>query len=474
MEDQYFDKVIKEKMEGFTPPPPANAFRNIKAQMEVAAARKRRAVFIRIAVAAALIGIAMITGWLYTETDKPGTKPLAEDKTIQKEEEVGTESNKKENTTYNPKKTVAVPAKKTTIKSTISEDTPVHNINNYAALPGIKDEKEAPGTIRESVGQLNYLTARLIQFIPFEDNSEAVGLRIVKKGAFFTPLSEEEKELIAMNTSANKKNDVPANSWKVGVRLAPGYSSNTSSHSEYYAQNMAYSGSSGKTDMGAGFSIAYKKANKRWSIKSGLYYSQNGQDSKNSRAVYGQGSNLFFTQAPADKEIFNTAVNLSGGQMTMNSKAGIIEFTGTPQNTELLTTMDGKRAYSNTLLTQGEFSQMFDFIEIPLYLSYQLLKSKIGVELLGGISANFLVGNNVYMNSPSGKENIGRTADISTLNYSGTLGAGVEYALGKHISFSVEPRFSYYLNSINKRSDVRYRPYRIGIYIGLNYELNKK
>ncbi len=470
MEDQYFDKVIREKMEGFTPSPPANAFSNIKAQMEVVATRKRRAVFIRIAMAAALIGIAMITGWLYTETDNQGTKPLAEDKTIQKEEGVVTESNKKESTTYNPKKTVAVPAKETIVKSDISEDT---RINNYAALPGITDEKEAPGTIRESMGQLNYLTARLIQVIPFEDRSEALRLSTVKKGTFSTPLSEDEKELIAMNTSANRKNDVPANSWKVGVQLAPGYSSNTSSHSEYYAQNMAYSGSPGKTNMGAGFSIAYK-ANKKWSIKSGLYYSQNGQDSKNSRAVSGQGSNLFFTQAPADKEIFNTAVNFSGGQMTMNSKAGIIEFTGTPQNTELLTTMDGKRAYSNTLLTQGEFSQMFDFVEIPLYLSYQLLKSKIGIELLGGISANFLVGNNVYMNGPSGKENIGRTADISTLNYSGTLGAGVEYALGENISFSVEPRFSYFLNSINKRSDVRYRPYRIGIYIGLNYELNKK
>ncbi|NOY97451.1 MAG: PorT family protein [Chlorobi bacterium] len=470
MEDQYFDKVIREKMEGFTPSPPANAFSNIKAQMEVVATRKRRAVFIRIAMAAALIGIAMITGWLYTETDNQGTKPLAEDKTIQKEEGVVTESNKKESTTYNPKKTVAVPAKETIVKSAISEDT---RINNYAALPGITDEKEAPGTIRESMGQLNYLTARLIQVIPFEDRSEALRLNTVKKGTFSTPLSEDEKELIAMNTSANRKNDMPANSWKVGIQLAPGYSSNTSSHSEYYAQNMAYSGSPGKTNMGAGFSIAYK-ANKKWSIKSGLYYSQNGQDSKNSRAVSGQGSNLFFTQAPADKEIFNTAVNFSGGQMTMNSKAGIIEFTGTPQNTELLTTMDGKRAYSNTLLTQGEFSQMFDFVEIPLYLSYQLLKSKIGIELLGGISANFLVGNNVYMNGPSGKENIGRTADISTLNYSGTLGAGVEYALGENISFSVEPRFSYFLNSINKRSDVRYRPYRIGIYIGLNYELNKK
>lgn len=473
MEDQYFDKVIKEKMEGFTPPPPANAFSNIKAQMEVAAARKRKAVFIRIAVAAALIGIAMITGWLYTETDKPGPKPLAEDKTIQKEEEVGAESNKKENTTYNPKKTVAVAAKEMTVKSAISKNTPGHNINNYVALPGIKDEKEASGTTRESVEQLNYLTARLIQFIPFEDISEAPGLSTVKKSTFFTPLSEEEKELIAMNTSAHRKNNVPANSWKVGVQLAPGYSSNTSSHSEYYAQNMAYPGSSGKTNMGAGFSIAYK-ANKKWSIKSGLYYSQNGQDSKNSRAVFGQSSNLFFTQAPADKEIFTTAVNLSGNQMTMNSKAGVIEFTGTPQNTELLTTMDGQRAYSNTLLTQGEFSQVFNFVEIPLYLSYQLLKSKIGVELIGGVSANLLVGNNVYTNGPSGKEDIGRTADISTLNYSGTLGAGVEYALGKHISFSVEPRFSYFLNSINKRSDVQYRPYRIGIYIGLNYELNKK
>ena len=105
-----------------------------------------------------------------------------------------------------------------------------------------------------------------------------------------------------------------------------------------------------------------------------------------------------------------------------------------------------------------------------MYLRYNLLDKRFGIEVLGGVNAGFVVGNNAYIDNEYGKQNVGSTEDISTLNFSGTVGVGVNYMLGKHFSLAVEPRLNYYLSSINTNSEVVYRPYRIGIFTGVYYE----
>ena len=93
-------------------------------------------------------------------------------------------------------------------------------------------------------------------------------------------------------------------------------------------------------------------------------------------------------------------------------------------------------------------------MEIPLYLRYLILDRKVGVELMGGVNAGVVVGNNAYFDNEYGMQNIGRTRDISKVNILSTIGVGVNYALNKNISIAVEPRLNYYLNSINQSHDV--------------------
>jgi hypothetical protein len=156
--------------------------------------------------------------------------------------------------------------------------------------------------------------------------------------------------------------------------------------------------------------------------------------------------------------------------MIMNSTAGVINFSKTPGNIELLASLDSRNSMANTLLTPGEFNQIFDFVEIPVYLRYNIINSKIDLDVIGGLSANLLAGNNVYMESGNFKENVGKTSDVSELNYSGSIGFGLSCELGKRISVSVEPRFNYYLNSLNTNKEVDYHPYRYGVFTGLNYQ----
>ena len=157
-------------------------------------------------------------------------------------------------------------------------------------------------------------------------------------------------------------------------------------------------------------------------------------------------------------------------KMIMNSVAGIVEFDNFPQGVEIETSPEMAANYDNSLVTKGEFSQVFDFIEIPLFLRYLLIDSKVGIELVGGVNAGIIVGNNAFINNEYGLQNIGKTRDISPVNLSASAGLGASYSLSKNISLAVEPRINYYLKSINSNPDVNFRPYRIGLYTGLYYE----
>lgn len=90
--------------------------------------------------------------------------------------------------------------------------------------------------------------------------------------------------------------------------------------------------------------------------------------------------------------------------------------------------------------------------------------------MITGLNAGIVVGNDAYIDNQYGKQNIGETQDISPVNLSGTVGVGLNYALGKHFAVAIEPRFNYYLNSINTNSSVEFRPYRLGFYTGVSYE----
>ena len=256
----------------------------------------------------------------------------------------------------------------------------------------------------------------------------------------------------------------------MGMYVAPGYSSHNASHSESYSQNMTYSGSDGNANVGGGFTIQYKTS-KRWIVESGVYYAQNGQQSDNSVHLFARNQSADYMYASPDLSYFSNEVRVENNNLAMNSTAGVIAFSGTPKGAELTGDFEAtKTGVANMVVPNGEFSQVFEFMEIPLFVRYRVIDSKIGVELITGLNAGIVVGNNAYIDNQYGLQNIGETQDISPVNLSGTVGMGVNYALGKNFSVAVEPRLNYYLNSINTNSSVDFRPYRIGFYTGVTYE----
>jgi hypothetical protein len=312
------------------------------------------------------------------------------------------------------------------------------------------------------------LLASIRTLITYDSYREELQSAVKRKTISADNLSEADQLIIAGNLQRQPGNDPEANqAWKVGLHLSPGYSSQSVQHSQAYALNMTHSEEDPQANVGAGFSVQYK-TNSRWRIESGMYYARTGGKSGNSFQMGNRNAVYLDAHGSADK-YFNTGVSLRMGQLAMNSTAGIIDFNSTPANAELISLPESSFGLNTAMLTPGEFAQVFDFVEIPLFARFLIIDSNLDVELVGGVSTNLVVGNNVFMESNGSRELVGTTRDISTMNFSGSAGIGLIYAIGKNVSLSLEPRINYYLNSINHSGEVSYKPWRVGVFTGVSY-----
>jgi hypothetical protein len=457
-EEHNIDKIIREKLEGFSEEPPAYIWPGIMDQMNAARLNKRRAWYSWSAVAALLL-LAFIAGWYLNERTSPSgivqTEPVKQEQLLVRENE---------------------PVAETPSAEEIQEPARVKML--YADSEAGKKESLPASERKQTVRKEESVTYRRADMAFFRRLEPAEAVVMVSEEALqnepvvpadvkvdFTYM---EQEIIAGNIIANEKASAPEDKWKVGMNVSPGYSSYSARHSSAYASNMTYEATDGNSNMSGGISVRYKTA-KRWNVESGVYYAQNGQKTGSSPQLFAGRKEALYDAAPVERLYFNTAVAMSNNQISMNSTAGVIAIENMPKGAEIAANLESTAGFHNAFISQGEFSQVFDFVEVPLYLRYLLFGSKMNVELLGGINAGIVVGNNAYLDNQYGLQHIGKTSEISTFNLSGTMGVGLTYNVGSRISFALEPRMNYYLNSISRNDEVDFRPYRVGFYTGIYY-----
>lgn len=461
------DKIFQKKLESFSEEPPAFLWGNIRAEL-AGQRRKKRVILFSRAAAAAVLLLAFAAGWYLYDTRSAENMQVAETETVKTKVLPETEKTEKtEPVAADLPETVetqapgqfpadAIPAGIVSEKPEKSDELPVRI--EKKVWPEYVDLTESP--------ELKEIASLKPEFKKEEQIAETI--QIAKKEAEVLP-ENWEKELIAENAhehsvSAKKENT----GWKLGMNVSPGYSSYSSKHEASYADNMTYAANDGNTNLSGGISVQYKTG-KKVRLESGVYYAQNGRHSGFSSVLSAMKPEQEMVFASGNL-YFNAPVNLEENELIMNSTAGVVEFEHLPHGAEVAAELETRMKSATPLLTEGELSQVFEFVEIPLYLRYLILDRKVGVELMGGVNAGVVVGNNAYFDNEYGMQNIGRTRDISKVNILSTIGVGVNYALNKNISIAVEPRLNYYLNSINQSHDVDFRPYRVGIYTGLYYE----
>jgi hypothetical protein len=468
------DKIFREKLEGFSEEPPAFIWDNIQANLSGIRRKKRMAWYSWSAVAAMLL-LAFIAGWYFNESSDKAVPQVAETEQVDP-----VEKNNSQEQIANTAKTGVQETKPEFLKNEVL----FADGNRKEIMPQKPEENKIDSEIE--TGNVSGMVVPdgneavilvSLSIIPSKETADIEWgegeQNFIQKEKIRNTSNEEifswEQRVIQGNAQHFSSEAKENRGWKLGMNVSPGYSSYSAKHGSVYSSNMTYKANDGNANLSGGISVQYKTG-KRVSIESGVYYAQNGQQTGSSPQFFNNRAELDYAFAPADKNYFNTAVSLSGSRMAMNSTAGIIDFKGVPKGAEIAANLETAGTYGNSLLTSGELAQVFDFVEIPLYLRFLLIDRKIDVELVGGVNAGLVVGNNAYIDNEFGLQNIGKTRDISPVNISGTVGLGLNYALGKNLSVAVEPRVNYYLNSINRNPEVDFRPYRVGVYTGLYYE----
>jgi hypothetical protein len=458
------DEIFRGKLEGFSVSPPPHVWENVKGQL-AAKRRKARQMYVAWISTAALVVLAFLAGWHFNRND-------ASSNGMQVAKEIAQPEKKYLGNDIEPAEIAAQISKEQSTKESMntnhSNSTKLATQSNGIAQAGSANiGTDMIYASREIVDllEMKRAEARIVQSgMPTPD------LAVRKNTVPENYLSETEQLLIAANIKNMKASEKPDNNWKMGMFVAPGYSSYTADHTESYSKNMTYTGNDGNSNVGGGISVQYKTS-KRWIVESGVYYAQNGQESNHSSQMFAHNMDALSSPSHGGSSYFSNTVRVENSNLAMNSMAGVVQLNGTPKGAEIRGDFEAMKSdVGNLLVPNGSFSQVFQFMEIPLLIRYRLVDAQLGVELISGFNAGIVVGNNAYIDNQYGLQNIGQTQDISPINISGTVGVGVNYALSKHFAVAIEPRFNYYLNSINTSPSVDFRPYRLGFYTGISYE----
>lgn len=449
-ENKHIDQVFRDKLANFEETPPAIVWENIQANL-AGQKRKKLMLYWRVAGAAAVLLLAFVAGWQFSRNNVLRTEVVVEN-----------------NASVNiPEPTNSKAIKPQSDNTPAQNDVFAENSNSSLLMKPVstnqKLESKQLSTQQETEGPTTIQLLQAIIQSPKPDVQNLAKNNPLMGKVLFTP---EELRIIEQNKSmlATNSNNKEQRKWMVGAAVSPVYSIMQSDQTAEYSRNMANPESNDKLNLGGGLSFEYK-TNKKWSFQSGVYYNKLEQSSSNS------SSNKYSAQSLVSglDNYFSTPVNEHNGTLEMNTVAGVIRINNLPSSVQLEGSLDREMLSSTALVSNANFDQNFEYLEIPLFVKYQVLDAKVGVNLLSGLSTSILVGNNVYLQNNLGREKVGTTNGMVDMNYSGILGLELSYALTSNLYLNIEPRFKYFFNSLNDDSSLSYKPYTLGVYTGISY-----
>lgn len=271
-----------------------------------------------------------------------------------------------------------------------------------------------------------------------------------------------EQEIVAQKERKDRK-------WQLGATLSPLISYRDAASSDA-RQNVAVNNSeSARLTYAGGVRFSYLPTD-RLTIQTGVFYNKMGVnigDYSSFKSGWFE-SEMDMVSTPARSESVVSISNSMGTVISGDEERFVNKYTGagTLNDYHMLTPEEMIVADAAV----ESFSQTFEYLEIPFNVRYKILDRTIDLQLMGGISTNLLVNNSVAAIAGDETVAIGKVQDIRMFNYSGNAGFGVVYDLFDNFSFSIEPRFRYYLNSINTPNLPVTRPYTFGFYTGVNYK----
>lgn len=299
-------------------------------------------------------------------------------------------------------------------------------------------------------------TPGVLQTLPGIGITETKKESLSQEEAIALILSEYNEPLAEIAEKKEKQR------WELGGEIAPLYSDRSISSNSLESSVISNlnQNESGIMAYAGGIRVAFSPS-KRISVQSGIYYSRYGQR-KNEAMIY---NNLATTIV--SKEV--VSITNSTGIISVNNSDGNRSMidNSLPENEN--SGVMAHSFYSSTSAEEVTIKQTFDYFEIPLVIKYKIIDQKLDFSFSGGIITNFLVGNKVNMIEDGRSSIIGETTEINEINYVGSVGLGLEYPLVPRFSLTLEPRFRYYINTLDQSSQISVHPYSFGFFAGVNY-----
>jgi hypothetical protein len=264
-----------------------------------------------------------------------------------------------------------------------------------------------------------------------------------------------------INAIPETKTVKTADRWSLAALASPTYFSRLNFGKDNFSQQMI-SSEQPIISYSGGLALTYK-INKRVSVQSGLFYSAIGQQ------INGISSFGGFRKYDNTKGSRNFEVMTSSGVVYTNnadvflldeaSSRIVTQFTG-----EVFDPQKASLEYLDNSLRQN-----YSYLELPVFLRYKLIDKTLDINLIGGLSYNFLVDNSVYTMNQGSRYMIGKTEGLNMMTFSSSLGMGMEYSFTRNISLNLEPTFRYYMNPFKNVQESVIHPYSFGIFSGISF-----
>ncbi len=423
----HIDQIARHKLLDAEVEIPASAWERLQKDMDKTNSKKRILLFTRLATSAALIILFLGLGLKY----------LAPTKT---ENQIADKQNLTDSSTNRINKI----ALRDNFKVT----------QNEATISIAIKERELPKPLSIFREEIKIARLTLLDFTyPITSNGQQLTLidhnNLIKIDDFDWSKYEysDEKALLAEN-----KND-----WKIGFGYSPSYASrsqNTDLAFDAGPQDNYYPELSNVSEklvpsLTFGANFAYSLSD-RWSVISGVYYLNQKNEIQNFRVFE------------------NTTNNTS--RFSSNSSLGNIHF----KNSEVIfsnanfVNKIGLGMNNNVSNFASDLIQEFEFIEIPLLISYKLINTRLTISLVTGLNTGFLVANSVYIKDYK-SEKVGNTEDVNALTFKSVFGLSFEYPISKRLFLNISPTYKYQLNNLNKVSASNYHLKFFDVKTGISY-----
>ncbi|QNJ96916.1 outer membrane beta-barrel protein [Constantimarinum furrinae] len=113
--------------------------------------------------------------------------------------------------------------------------------------------------------------------------------------------------------------------------------------------------------------------------------------------------------------------------------------------------------------------QEIRYLEMPLQLTYVFGNSDLGIQVYGGGTFYALMKDEVFAEDADGNRlSLGSASNLSPVNISLDIGAGLYYNFSDKISLDVKPTYKYHINTV-RALNFEGKTYSMGIYTGLRY-----